>query len=110
MRKSSSSIEEVVIVCDDAIESIVFGFSKLGVEHQVSHGVVGISVEVSPYVNGSLVETLIVVSGISLQLMGVDEVIDKSQYCFFDVVHAYSLRVHVEREVIVSLDVHEVVV
>ena len=42
--------------------------------------------------------------------MGVDEVIDESQHCFFYVVHANSLRVHVEREAIISLDAHEVVV
>jgi len=33
MGKSSSSIEEVVIVSDHAIKSIVFSFSKLGIEH-----------------------------------------------------------------------------
>ena len=110
MGKSSSSIEDVVIVSNYAIKSIVFSFSKLGVERQVGHGVVGVSVEVSSNVDGSLVEALIVVICISLKLMSIDEVIDKSQKTFFSVVKAYSLWINVEREVIVPLDVHKVVV
>ena len=66
--------------------------------------------EVSLHVNGSLVEVLIEVICISLKLMSINEVIDKSQNLFFSVVNTYSLWIDVEREVIVSLNVHEVVV
>jgi len=67
-------------------------------------------VEVSLNVNGSLVEVLIVVICIFLKLVSINEVIDKSQYLFFSVVNTYSLWINVEREVIVSLNVHKVVV
>ena len=66
--------------------------------------------EVSFDVNGSLVEVLIEVICISLKLMSIHEVIDKSQNLFFSVVYRHSLWINVEREVIVSLNVHKVVV
>ena len=78
MGESCSCVEKVVIVSNDAIKSIVFTLSELGIEREVGHSVVGISVEVSLNVNGSLVEGLIVVIGVSFKLMGVYEVVDKS--------------------------------
>ena len=72
MGESCSCVEKVVIVSNDAIKSIVFTLSELGIEREVGHSVVGISVEVSLNVNGSLVEGLIVVIGVSFKLMGVN--------------------------------------
>ena len=78
MGESCSCVEKVVIVSNDAIKSIVFTLSELGIEREVGHSVVGISVEVSLNVNGSLVEGLIVVIGVSFKLMSIYEVVDKS--------------------------------
>ena len=78
MGESCSCVEKVVIVSNDAIKSIVFTLSELGIEREVGHSVVGISVEVSLNVNGSLVEGLIVVIGVSFKLVSIYEVVDKS--------------------------------
>jgi len=67
-------------------------------------------VEVSSHVNGSLVEVLIEVICISLKLMSIHEVIDESNYFFLNVVNTYPLWINIEREVIVSLNIHKVVV
>lgn len=66
--------------------------------------------EVSLYVNGSLIEVLIVVMGVFLKLMCIYEVINKSQYFLLGVVNANSLWINIEWEVVISLNAHEVVV
>lgn len=66
--------------------------------------------EVSLNVNCSLVETFIEVLCVLFELMSVNEIIDESQNFFLSVVYTNSLWIDIEREMIVSLNIHKVVV
>lgn len=66
--------------------------------------------EVSLHVDSSLVEILVLVSGVSFKLMSINKVINEFQHFFLLAVQAYSTWINIEWEVVVSLNVHEVVI
>ena len=89
---------------------VVGAFWELSVEHQVCHGVVGVTMEVVEYVVGTVVRRFPVVSLVSFKLVSVYEVIHKLQNTVLEADNFLSLRVEVEWHVIVTLNVHELVV
>ena len=94
----------------DAVHPVVLGLSEFGIEHQVGHGVVGVSQEVARDVPGAIVKILVAVALVPLQLVGVYEVVKEVDDAILEADHTPALRVHVEGELLESPDAQDLVV
>jgi hypothetical protein len=95
---------------EDGVESVVFGLSQFGVEHQVSHGVVRISMEVAGNIVSSIVEGAVLVCSVSLQLVGINKMINEFEHGLFEAGDLLGTWLDIEREIVESLDAQESVV
>ena len=94
----------------DAVHPVIVGLSKLGVESQVCHGVVGVSQEVGRDVLGAIVKILFAVAFVSLKFVGIYEVVKEGDDTILKVGDFFLRWFNVEGELFESLDAHELVV
>ena len=81
--------------------------SCLRVEHNVGHSGVLVSLEVAQNIDRPLIEVAISILRVSTLLVSVHCPVHKVDYFVFYVDHTHSLRIEVERHMLVTLDIHE---
>ncbi len=77
MRGCCSTVEVIVVGCDNTIHSIIFNLPQPRLEHQIGHSIIRVSMEIPSNINCPLIKVLLIVSSIFFQLMSVYEVIDE---------------------------------
>ena len=79
----------------------------MGVQHAVSNSVILVPVEVIPEIHSTHVEAFITVLIVTSFFMGIDSPIEIVENLVFKSNDTYSLRIEIERHVVVSLYLHE---
>ena len=99
-----------VLEGEEGIALCVIALPELSVEHKVSHCIVLVPQVVLHHVRSSLVEAPVPVLCVSFLLVSVAQVVEESDEGVFEGNPLLGLGVDVEGEVVVTLDVHELVV
>ena len=89
------------------VHSIVLGLSAFSIKHQVSHGIVWISVEVAGNIISSIVSTHLMISLVPFQLMCINEVIHELKYGILETSQFLGTWLHIKWEVVISLNAEE---
>jgi hypothetical protein len=92
------------------VQAIVINLACLSIKHNVGHGVILVSEEVLIDIKTTLVESPVFVCLITLELMSIDSPINEGKNGVFEWNPLLSLRVDIEGHVVVTLDVHKVIV
>lgn len=106
----SGQVEMSVTQGYGRVHAVVLYLPRLLIEHQICHGIILVAHEVLINEQRALVEGATLVCSVTLKFMSINEPVDEREDCVFVRDPRLSRRVNVEGHVLVTLDVHEVVV
>ena len=107
MNGSRSEVKNQALLRNHRVETVVLRPGCLRVKHNVSHSGVLVSQEVAQNIDRPLIEVAISILRVSTLLVSVHCPVHKVDYFVFYFDHIDSLRIEVERHMLVTLDIHE---